>query len=249
MVAISPALTQVKDFLTQHGAGFMVNTRYVPGDSCPRCKGIPNPGFSSCYPCQYDYPGEASDRVGILAYGVSGHQSGAVMRAYKAEQPGPTAVATVQFMLAYALIGHENCLSDPVHGPPTAWATVPSLPNRIGEHPLHTLAGRVLGAKLPLAGLAAANPLAGPVRHYVPANYVATGVSGQHVVLIEDTWTTGAHLESAAAALKAAGASGVTSVVVSRWMDPARHHTWPFLTAHATSPYDPDICPFTGVHC
>lgn len=249
MVATSPGLTQVKEFLTQHGAGFMVNTQYVPGDSCPRCKGIPKPPFTSCYPCNYDYPGVASDRVGILAYGVSGYQSGAVMRAYKAEYPGSTAVETVQFMLAYALIGHEPCLVDPVHGAPTLWATVPSLAARPGLHPLHVMANRVLGNKLPMADLTAAPKLAGPARSFTPANYVAAGVAGRHVLLIEDTWTTGAHVESAAAALKAAGATAVTTLVVARWMDPSRHQTWPFLTSHATKPYDPDICPIGGTHC
>lgn len=249
MVAASAGLTQVKEFLTQHGAGFMLNTRYVPGDSCPRCKGIPNPGYASCYPCNFDYPGVASDRVGILAYAVAGHQSGAVMRAYKAEHPGSTAVDTVQFMLAYALIGHEACLVDPMHGPPTLWATVPSLPARAGSHPLHALANRVLGSKLPVANLVAAPKLIGPARRFTPANYVASGVAGHHVLLIEDTWASGAHVESAAAALKAAGATAVTTLVVSRWMDPSRHHTWPFLTAHTTTPYDPDICPVTGVYC
>lgn len=249
MVVTSPALTQVKNFLTQHGAGFMVNTRYVPGVSCPRCKGIPNPGFSTCYPCGRDYPGHASDRLGILAYGVAGQQSGAVMRAYKAESPGLTAVDTVQYLLAYALIAHKACLTDPVYGPPTSWATVPSLPARAGEHPLHALAARVLAPMLPETSLVAADPPNGPVRSFTPGNYVATGVAGRHVLLIEDTWTTGAHVESAAAALKVGGAAGVTTLVVARWMDPGRHHTVPFLTAHAATPYDPDICPFTGGRC
>jgi hypothetical protein len=171
------------------------------------------------------------------------------MRAYKAEYPGSTAVDTVQFMLAYALIGHEACLGDPAHGPPTLWATVPSLPARASIHPLHVLANRVLGSRLPVAGLAAAPTLVGPARSFTPSNFVASGVVGHHVLLIEDTWTSGAHVESAAAALKSAGATAVTTLVVSRWMDPSRHHTGPFLTAHATSPYDPDICPVTGAYC
>lgn len=249
MVATSPGLTQVKTFLTQHGAGFMVNTQYVQGSSCPRCMGIPKPGFQSCYPCEFEYPGVASDRVGILAYGVSGHQSGAVMRAYKASNPGTTAVETVQFMLAYALVGHRACLADPIHGPPTLWATVPSVPARTGIHPLHVLAHRVLGSRMPMAGLSAAPTPSGPARSFTPGNYVASGVAGHHVLLVEDTWTTGAHVESAAAALKYAGAKAVTTLVVARWMDPNRPNTWPFLVANAQSPYDPDICPISGAHC
>lgn len=41
-------------------------------------------------------------------------------------------------------------------------------------------------------------------------------VAGKNVLLIDDTWTTGAAMQSAAAALKGAGASVVAGVVIGR---------------------------------
>ncbi|MEK8143754.1 hypothetical protein NKH18_22300 [Streptomyces sp. M10(2022)] len=52
--------------------------------------------------------------------------------------------------------------------------------------------------------------------------------SGEAVLLIDDTWTTGGHAQSAAAALKRAGASCVAVVVLGRhingsWRDSASY--------------------------
>jgi len=41
-------------------------------------------------------------------------------------------------------------------------------------------------------------------------------LDGESVLLIDDTWTTGASAQSAAAALKAAGAGAVAAIVVGR---------------------------------
>jgi hypothetical protein len=50
-----------------------------------------------------------------------------------------------------------------------------------------------------------------------PEKYVAIGaLNGEPVLLIDDTWTTGANAQSAAAALRAAGAGPLAAVVVGR---------------------------------
>jgi adenine/guanine phosphoribosyltransferase-like PRPP-binding protein len=47
--------------------------------------------------------------------------------------------------------------------------------------------------------------------------YLATRrLAGESVLLIDDTWTTGANAESAAHVLKAAGAEAVGAVVIGR---------------------------------
>jgi orotate phosphoribosyltransferase len=45
-------------------------------------------------------------------------------------------------------------------------------------------------------------------------------VDGKSVLLIEDTWTTGANVQSAAHALKQAGARTVAAVPIGRHIDP-----------------------------
>jgi phosphoribosylpyrophosphate synthetase len=66
--------------------------------------------------------------------------------------------------------------------------------------------------------------------------------------LLDDTWTTGGHLQSASAALKAAGAHRVTGLVVARWLDPEFAETKAFINALTTG-FEPLLCPFTGGYC
>jgi len=61
---------------------------------------------------------------------------------------------------------------------------------------------------------------AGPSREPAPDLFSpATRLSGEPVLLVDDTWATGARAQSAAAALKAAGAGPVGVVVIGRWID------------------------------
>ncbi|MFM9611544.1 hypothetical protein ACSCBZ_37315 [Streptomyces niveiscabiei] len=46
--------------------------------------------------------------------------------------------------------------------------------------------------------------------------YRSAALWGENVLLIDDTWTTGNHAQSASAALKAAGAGSVAVVVLGR---------------------------------
>jgi hypoxanthine phosphoribosyltransferase len=55
-----------------------------------------------------------------------------------------------------------------------------------------------------------------------------TALTGSTVLIVDDTWTTGAHAQSASAALKAAGASGTAILTLGRWITPdyADHGDW-----------------------
>ena len=48
---------------------------------------------------------------------------------------------------------------------------------------------------------------------------ICQGLNGSSVLLIDDTWTTGASAQSAAAALKAGGATAVAAVVIGRYLN------------------------------
>lgn len=248
MVASSPALTEVREFLTAHGAGFMRNTKHVLGETCTRCTGMVKPGYVECYPCSFTYPGNGADRLGFLAYAWHPAQSGAVMRGYKAPTPTPTAVNTVQAMLSYGVVAHLECMVVPDVGGPTSWVSVPSLPARDGSHQLERLAAPIFTNQWGHPGLYAAAEPVDP-RGFHPDNFVVPDGANGHVLLIDDTWAKGGHIESAAAALKAAGATYVTALLVARWITPGWMNTDTFISTHLTADYDPDICPFTGVHC
>ena len=61
------------------------------------------------------------------------------------------------------------------------------------------------------------------------------------MLLIDDTWTTGANAQSAAAALKSAGAERVAAVVIGRHLNREWHENDRRLRG-ITRPFDWDRC-------
>ena len=70
--------------------------------------------------------------------------------------------------------------------------------------------------------------------------------AGASVLLIDDTWVSGASAQSAAAALRLAGARHVAIVVLGRHVNPADPATGPLAARLAPAPYDPDTCAVHG---
>ena len=101
---------------------------------------------------------------------------------------------------------------------PTHLAVVPSGRRRPGPHPLRALAGPLTG--LPWAELTVAWPLDPAGRIADPGRYRAVPLPGARVALLDDTWTTGASAQSAAAALRLAGAQSVAVIVLGRHLLP-----------------------------
>jgi hypothetical protein len=76
---------------------------------------------------------------------------------------------------------------------------------------------------------------------------VRPAVEGKRVLLVDDTWNSGTSIQSAAAALKAAGAASVTGLCVTRWLSWRWGPDVPLLQTVTTAPYDPFHC-FAGTH-
>jgi orotate phosphoribosyltransferase len=70
-----------------------------------------------------------------------------------------------------------------------------------------------------------------------------------HVMILDDTWTTGSRTQSAALALRRYGARYVTVMVISRYLRPRFDNNAEFITARLRPDYSPDICPVTGGDC
>ena len=96
---------------------------------------------------------------------------------------------------------------------PTQLAVVPTGRGRQGTHPLRALLDPYLSA--PWAELAA-RPGGEQARDLDPDRFEATVRPGARVLLIDDTWTTGSSAQSAAMALRRAGARSVAAVVLGR---------------------------------
>ncbi len=84
-------------------------------------------------------------------------------------------------------------------------------------------------------------------REHAADRYKATRrLRGRNVLVIDDTWTTGAHAQSASAALKVAGAAAVAVLAIGRWFNPdyvtgdLRGASW--LVAHREPGWDWGRC-------
>jgi hypothetical protein len=206
-------------------------------------------GYQRCIPCNgYRGRPELADAVAFLTYAVAGQQSGYVMHGYKAPRPLEEHRAIVALLLLLALSAHARCPGALAGAAVTHWAAVPSLPAKPGEHPLHAIVSKI--APWPEIPLAAAAKARQP-RVVNPEHFQALGQfpRGSHVVLVDDTWTTGGHAQSAVLALRGVGAAHVSLLVVARWVKEDFGDNAAFLHGLADRDYDPKICPWTGSSC
>jgi hypoxanthine-guanine phosphoribosyltransferase len=74
-------------------------------------------------------------------------------------------------------------------------------------------------------------------------------VRGRHVLLIEDTWTSGGNAQSTALTLRHGGAVSVTIVALARWLKHEEPPTGAFVTSRLTEDYDPLVCPVNDPNC
>ena len=123
--------------------------------------------------------------------------------------------------------------------PPGLLAVVPTGAGRPGPHPLLRLVSPYL--RLPNCPLALRPGRQGREldldRFRVPIR-----PAGASVLLLDDTWVSGASAQSAAAALKLAGARHVAVVVVGRHVNPGDPASAPLLAGLAAARYDPSAC-------
>ncbi|MBL7487604.1 hypothetical protein I6A62_05815 [Frankia sp. AgW1.1] len=166
------------------------------------------------------------------------------MRAYKAN--GAASYELVSSLLTYAVAAHWDCIATRTGSHPDAWAYVPSLAGRNGQHPLARIASGVLG-RIPHVQVTA-NNYDDDARAFNASHFTAPPTTASHVLLLDDTWTTGGHLQSASAALKAQGVLRITGLVIARWLDPSWSTTKTFISELAQD-FDPTLCPYTGTPC
>ena len=110
---------------------------------------------------------------------------------------------------------------------------------RPGPHPLLALAAPYL--RLPVTGLVIRPGEQG--RDPNPDRFAAERTGpGASVLLLDDSWVSGASAQSAVAALKRAGARHVAVVVLGRHVDPADPRSAPLAARLAPCAYQPDEC-------
>lgn len=265
------AVARVSAALVASAGGYLRNPVRQELRTCAVCA-TPVTGFRLCYQCQRRRGRTGlADATGFLAYAVAGRQSGYVMQGYKARPPVPEHRTIVTLLVLLGLARHAGCAAhaggaDPAGSagqagsggqagsagqasvPVTHWATVPSLPARLGEHPLHAIVSRLApGGEVTLA---AADEVEYS-RDLDPGHFRASAPlpAGAHVLLVDDTWARGGHAQSAVLALRAAGAARISVLVAARWINEDFGGNAAFLRGLSGHDYDPAICPWTGGTC
>jgi hypothetical protein len=221
----------------------MLSPRPGPG-VCRICFNFTN-DYSECYACAHNETW--ADAVAPISYSVAGGRLHHALAAYKRNggEIADRLTLDLAAVLWRHLVTHERCVALAAGVERFEFVTAVPSGDRVRDahHPLRTIVGdlveptrtrhqRVLGR--------AATKV--PSRTFDPAKFHAhRRLHGESVLLIDDTWTTGASVQSAAAALKAAGAGRVAAVVIGRHLNRAWHHNERRLRAIA-QPFDWSRC-------
>src|SRR5580693_6595938 len=235
-----------------------------PAADCEVCRGPVRPGFARCYQChRHALLGSAllADAVVPISYAIKGTPFADDLWRYKsapvpptsvpavtpASAPAPALVATpasarasvLALMLAF-LTDHGACVWQRAGmPPPDRLAVVPTGAGRPGPHPLLRLVWPYL--RLPGCSLALRPGRQGRDLD-LDRFQVTARPAGASVLLLDDTWVSGASAQSAAAALKLAGARHVAVIVLGRHVNPDDAASAPLLAGLAAARYDPSAC-------
>ncbi|HEV2256251.1 MAG TPA: hypothetical protein VGS06_24135 [Streptosporangiaceae bacterium] len=232
-----------------------------PAADCEVCRGPVRPGFARCYQCDRHAllaPALIADAVVPISYAIKGTPFADHLWRYKsalasspaattASAPMPASAPTSASARASALALLLAFLAD--HGPcvwqrasmppPDRFAVVPTGAGRPGPHPLLRLVSPYL--RLPGCSLALRPGRQG--RDLDLDRFQVQGrPAGASVLLLDDTWVSGASAQSAAAALKLAGARHVAVIVLGRHVNPDDAASASLLAGLAAARYDPSVC-------
>ena len=217
---------------------------------CEVCRGPVRPGFARCYQCHRHAlvgPALLADAVVPISYAIKGTPFADHLWRYKSV-PVPSSSAltpawareSVLALLLAFLIDHGPCVWQRAGMPPPGrLAVVPTGAGRPGPHPLLRLVSPYL--RLPGCSLALRPGRQGRDLD-LDRFQVLARPAGASVLLLDDTWVSGASAQSAAAALKLAGARHVAVVVLGRHVNPDDAASAPLLAGLAAACYDPSAC-------
>jgi hypothetical protein len=184
-------------------------------------------GYARCYAC--DHGRLVLDAVAPISYSVAREQLHHALASYKrldgdvARRLGASLAAIAWRFLAE----HERCLAQAAGT--DRFELVTTVPSgdlsRDERHPLRWIVGELVApTRDRYERLLWRSEVEVPQRSFSAEKFVAPNpIDGRSVLLIDDTWTTGASAQSAAAALKAAGAGPVAAVVVGRHLNREWH--------------------------
>jgi predicted amidophosphoribosyltransferase len=200
---------------------FMLSPRRGP-NVCSRCFNFTD-GYTRCYACTHCE--SWLDAVCPISYSVAHEQLHHALKGYK-RLSGDTArrlQVEIAALLWRHLSGHERCIARVAQTDRfDLITTVPSGDTaRDDSHPLRQIVRDLVGpTRSRHERLLKRSTKVVNTRAFDHQKYESTrALSGESVLLIDDTWTTGTNAQSAAAALKNAGAGPVGAVVIGRHLN------------------------------
>ena len=223
-------------------ANSMLGPQRGPG-VCPECFDLIGEA-GGCSRCAHF--GGWVDAVAPISYTVAGGQLHHALANYK-RYTGPVArlfTIGLAAVLWRHLERHERCVARAagVDGFDVV-TTVPSSDcTRQESQPLGQLVGELVGPVRPrYERLLRRTGVAVTPHQFTIHKYEAIrGVGDRTVLLVDDTWTTGANAQGAAAALKRAGAGTVAVVVIGRYVN--RDHGQNDRQLRGLPAFDWDVC-------
>jgi len=208
--------------LTAPYENFLFAPRRGPG-VCEVCFTFTR-GYSRCYACAGTR--QALDAMAPISYSIAHEQLHHVLAAYKREpgRLGRRLAVQLAAVLWRHLAAHERCLAGAAarNSHAERFELVTTVPSsdaaRDAAHPLPAIVGELAGPTRDRHQRLLRRSDRPVAPHSAdPEKFACTRrLSGEPVLLIDDTWTSGANAQSAAAALKAAGAGPVAALVIGR---------------------------------
>jgi predicted amidophosphoribosyltransferase len=204
--------------------------------------------YPTCWNCRNLPAGSVHTIVPISLVHTSESQLYASLRDYKSESPYITDhVRTEHSLLLAATLQRFLRIHRPhiEEAAGVAWETIQVVPSSRAERPAHPLEA-VIRRTVFRNELAQLLTRTGePIAHNEPnhAAFAPAGdVQGRNVLIVDDTFTTGARVQSVAAALANAGARVVAAVPIGRVIDTNRPEKEEFWRAQRAIAFDFDTC-------
>lgn len=219
---------------------------------CTLCTAPIESRFQTCWPCRQAPTEAIPDVAAFLSYALNDLQSGNVAHRYKDAyntlDGDPKSQHDMAVLLYLCMAKHSQCIWRTHAYERLGVTTVPSGSGR-REHPLERkLFTYVQGP--PVIDVRRTAPARPRGQHEIgvdPTRYeIRSDVTDTHVLVLDDTWTTGAQTMSVVSALRRAGAARVTTLCVMRYMQRDYPTSAGWLQEQGTLPmYSDDFCPVT----
>lgn len=220
---------------------------------CRTCRTFIDPNYTRCWPCKEEQPNNL-DVVVPITYSEHLGQMHTALRSYKdsrSEDVRRYAMVRLAAILWRFLDAHERCVARAAGA--HEFDLVTTVPSSTPEGD-ETRSGlrQIVEWCTPIANryerVLRATGEVPPGRDYAPNRYRAEWrIEGVRVLLIDDTWTKGGHAQSAAHALREAGAANVGLVVIGRHL----HRDWEVTRGEGVTngdlldelpPFDWNVC-------